>query len=241
MTELEQLVFQQIRSIMGNEEQILGRKGTLLPLKKAIIADGDIQNVIDIVASDPALSAHLLWRSNTAASSSGQGKNRSIKEALIRLGQINIYRYAFSFYLKERLDELPQPYKKLVFGYWKLNENIAEDAMLCLKELEGVKVDADELQTIALFSVFGQIIALTAFAYLNAKAEQTIPLEVMKSIIDHEQQSLTLDAFEALQLDQELINEFLIAHNLNQSTNPNSAGLILRRVLSRRGLLLNPL
>ncbi|MBV7315985.1 HDOD domain-containing protein [Shewanella sp. NIFS-20-20] len=241
MTELEQLVFNQIRAIMGNEEQILGRKGTLLPLKKAIIADGDIQNVIDIVASDPALAGHLLWRSNTASTSSGQGKNRSLKDALIRLGQVNIYRYAFTFYLKERLDELPQPYKKLVFGYWKLNESIAEDAMLSLKELDEAKVDADELQTISLFSVFGQIIALTAFSYLNAEAEQTIPLEVMKSIIDNEQQSLTLDAFQALDLDQDLRDEFLIAHNLSNSANPNSPGLILRRVLSRRGLLLNPL
>lgn len=114
MTDLEHQVFTQVRAIIANEEQVIGRRGILIPLKKAIIADGDIRNVIDIVSSDPALAAHLLWRSNSAANASVSSKNRSLKDALVRLGQVNIYRYAFTFYLKERLDELPQPYKKLV-------------------------------------------------------------------------------------------------------------------------------
>ena len=121
MTDLEHKVFTQVRAIISNEEQVIGRRGILIPLKKAIIADGDIRNVIDIVSSDPALAAHMLWRSNAAISGAGiTTKNRSLKDALVRLGQVNIYRYAFNFYLQERLDELPQPYKKLVHGYWSL-------------------------------------------------------------------------------------------------------------------------
>lgn len=89
--------------------------------------------------------------------------------------------------------------------------------------------------------MFGQIIALTAFAYLNANAEQSFPLSVIKSLIDNQQQTLTIEAFEALDLDQDLRQEFMIAHNLRQTRNPNSSGLILRRVLSMRGLLMNPL
>jgi HD-like signal output (HDOD) protein len=242
MTDLEQQVFTQVRAIIAHEEQVIGRRGILIPLKKAILAEGDIRNVIDIISSDPALAAHMLMRSN-AAQASGviNPKSRSLKDALIRLGQVNIYRYAFAFYLKERLDELPQPYKKLVQGYWKLTENIAADAVDSLLEMEGVEVDADEVQTLALFSVFGQIIALTAFAYLNANAEQSFPLSVIKSLIDNQQQTLTIEAFEALDLDQDLRQEFMIAHNLRQTRNPNSPGLILRRVLSMRGLLMNPL
>ncbi|QSX36373.1 HDOD domain-containing protein [Shewanella sedimentimangrovi] len=242
MTELEHQVFSQIRAIIANEEQVIGRRGILVPLKKAIIADGDIRNVIDIVSTDPALAAHLLWRSTTAqVATVNPGKTRSLKDALIRLGQINIYRYAFSFYLKERLDELPQPYKKLVQGYWRLTESIAASAVDSLIEMDGVKIDPDEVQTLALFSVFGQIIALTAFAYLNAESEESFPLGIIKSIIDTQQQTLTLEAFESLGLDEELKDEFMIAHNLRQTRNPNSPGLILRRVLSMRGLLLNPL
>jgi len=242
MTELEHQVFSQIRAIIANEEQVIGRRGILVPLKKAIIADGDIRNVIDIVSTDPALAAHLLWRSTTAqVATVNPGKTRSLKDALIRLGQINIYRYAFSFYLKERLDELPQPYKKLVQGYWRLTESIAASAVDSLIEMDGVRIDPDEVQTLALFSVFGQIIALTAFAYLNAESEDSIPLSIIKSIIDTQQQTLTLEAFESLGLDEELKDEFMIAHNLRQTRNPNSPGLILRRVLSMRGLLLNPL
>ncbi|ABX50925.1 HDOD domain-containing protein [Shewanella baltica] len=242
MTDLEQQVFTQVRAIIANEEQVIGRRGILIPLKKAILAEGDIRNVIDIISSDPALAAHMLMRSNSAqASGVINPKTRSLKEALVRLGQVNIYRYAFTFYLKERLDELPQPYKKLVQGYWKLTEDIATDAVDSLAEMEGVEVDADEVQTLALFSVFGQIIALTAFAYLNANAEQSFPLSVIKSLIDNQQQTLTIEAFEALDLDQDLRQEFMIAHNLRQTRNPNSSGLILRRVLSMRGLLMNPL
>ncbi|QSX29228.1 HDOD domain-containing protein [Shewanella cyperi] len=242
MTELEHQVFSQIRAIIANEEQVIGRRGILVPLKKAIIADGDIRNVIDIVSTDPALAAHLLWRSTTAqVATVNPGKTRSLKDALIRLGQINIYRYAFSFYLKERLDELPQPYKKLVQGYWRLTESIAASAVDSLIEMDGVRIDPDEVQTLALFSVFGQIIALTAFAYLNAESEESFPLGIIKSIIDTQQQTLTLEAFESLGLDEELKDEFMIAHNLRQTRNPNSPGLILRRVLSMRGLLLNPL
>ncbi|MCU7993701.1 HDOD domain-containing protein [Shewanella glacialipiscicola] len=242
MTDLEQQVFSQVSAIIANEEQVIGRRGILIPLKKAILAEGDIRNVIDIVSSDPALSAHMLMRSNSAQAAVVENhKARSLKEALIRLGQVNIYRYAFAFYLKERLDELPQPYKKLVHGYWKLTEDIATDAVDSLVDMEGVDIDADEVQTLALFSVFGLIIALTAFAYLNANAEQPFPLSAIKSVIDNQQQTLTIEAFEALDLDQDLRQEFMIAHNLRQTGNPNSAGLILRRVLSIRGLLMNPL
>ncbi|MCS6116028.1 HDOD domain-containing protein [Shewanella baltica] len=242
MTDLEQQVFTQVRAIIANEEQVIGRRGILIPLKKAILAEGDIRNVIDIISSDPALAAHMLMRSNSAQASGVMNpKTRSLKEALVRLGQVNIYRYAFTFYLQERLDELPQPYKKLVQGYWKLTEDIATDAVDSLAEMEGVEVDADEVQTLALFSVFGQIIALTAFAYLNANAEQSFPLSVIKSLIDNQQQTLTIESFEALDLDQDLRQEFMIAHNLRQTRNSNSPGLILRRVLSMRGLLMNPL
>lgn len=242
MTDLEQQVFTQVRAIIANEEQVIGRRGILIPLKKAILAEGDIRNVIDIISSDPALAAHMLMRSNSAqASGVINPKTRSLKEALVRLGQVNIYRYAFTFYLQERLDELPQPYKKLVQGYWKLTEDIATDAVDSLAEMEGVEVDADEVQTLALFSVFGQIIALTAFAYLNANAEQSFPLSVIKSLIDNQQQTLTIESFEALDLDHDLRQEFMIAHNLRQTRNSNSPGLILRRVLSMRGLLMNPL
>ncbi|VEF27437.1 HDOD domain [Shewanella baltica] len=242
MTDLEQQVFTQVRAIIANEEQVIGRRGILIPLKKAILAEGDIRNVIDIISSDPALAAHMLMRSNSAQASGVINlKTRSLKEALVRLGQVNIYRYAFTFYLQERLDELPQPYKKLVQGYWKLTEDIATDAVDSLAEMEGVEVDADEVQTLALFSVFGQIIALTAFAYLNANAEQSFPLSVIKSLIDNQQQTLTIESFEALDLDQDLRQEFMIAHNLRQTRNSNSPGLILRRVLSMRGLLMNPL
>ncbi len=242
MTELEHQVFSQIRAIIANEEQVIGRRGILIPLKKAIIADGDVRNVVDIVSSDPALAAHLLWRSTTAHAGgvANNSKNRSLKDALIRLGQVNIYRYAFSFYLKERLDELPQPYKKLVQGYWRLTESIAASAVDSLKDV-GSHIDPDEVQTLALFSVFGQIIALTAFAYLNAESEESFPLSIIKQIIDTQQQTLTLEAFDSLGLDEELKEEFMIAHNLRQTRNPNSAGLVLRRVLSMRGLLLIPL
>ncbi|AYV14926.1 MULTISPECIES: HDOD domain-containing protein [Shewanella] len=240
MTDLEQQVFTQVRAIIANEEQVIGRRGILIPLKKAIIADGDIRNVIDIVATDPALAAHLLWRSNNALSPSVQ-PNRSLKDALVRLGQVNIYRYAFSFYLKERLDELPQPYRKLVLGYWRLTESVATESVDSLHQMQGVQIDADEVQTLALFSVFGQIIALTAFAYLNAEAEQCFPLGIIKTLIDTQQQTLTVEAFESLGLDDELQSEFMVAHNLRQTRDPNSPGLVLRRVLSQRGLLLNPL
>ena len=216
MTDLEHQVFTQVRAIISNEEQVIGRRGILIPLKKAIIADGDIRNVIDIVSSDPALAAHMLWRSNSAANADASGtKNRSLKDALIRLGQVNIYRYAFTFYLKERLDSLHQMHE--------------------------IDINPDEVQTLALFSVFGEIIALTAFAYLNAESEESFPLSIIKSLIDNQKQTLTIEAFDSLGLDEELQEEFMIAHNLRQTINPNSPGLVLRRVLSMRNQLLNPL
>jgi HD-like signal output (HDOD) protein len=251
MTYLEQQVFTQVRAIISNEEQVIGRRGILVPLKKALINEADIRIIIDTVSTDPALAAHLLWRSNTAQGAGIIGsKNRSIKDALIRLGQVNIYRYAFSFYLKERLDELEEPYKKLVLGYWRLTEAIAVDAIEFLREENenenenekdtGLKIDADEVQTLALFSVFGQIITLTAFAFLNADSEKEISLGVIKTIMESQQQTLSIEAFEVLGLDAELRDEFMIAHNLRQTHNPDSPGLLLRRVLSGRGLLINP-
>ncbi|QIR15453.1 HDOD domain-containing protein [Shewanella aestuarii] len=246
MTNLEQQVLTHVRAIIANEEQVIGRRGILAPLKKALLNEADIRVINDTVSEDPALAAHLLMRSNTAQTAGVVStKNRSIKDALIRLGQVNIYRYAFSFYLKERLDSLEEPYKKLVKGYWQLNEVIAVDTISLLREENekgsGLKIDADEMQTLALFSVFGQVITLTAFAYLNSELERPISLKVIKSLIDNHQQTLSIEAFESLGLDDDLRSEFMIAHNLSQTSNPDSAGLLLRRVLSKRGLLINPL
>ncbi|MGL5397724.1 MAG: HDOD domain-containing protein, partial [Shewanella sp.] len=82
MTDLEQQVFTQVRAIIANEEQVIGRRGILIPLKKAILAEGDIRNVIDIISSDPALAAHMLMRSNSAqASGVVSPKSRSLKDA----------------------------------------------------------------------------------------------------------------------------------------------------------------
>ncbi|MBR9728519.1 HDOD domain-containing protein [Shewanella intestini] len=246
MTTLEQDVYDQVRAIISNEEQVLGRRDILTPLKKALINEADIRIVIDTVSADPALAAHLLIRANTAqAAGVVQSKNRSVKDALIRLGQVNIYRYAFAFYLKERLDSLDEPYRKLVHGYWQLTEDIAVSSLEVLRQEEDagnkLAIDADEVQTLALFSVFGQVITLTAFAYLNADAEPPLSLRIVKAIIDKQQQILSVEAFESLGLDEELRSEFMIAHNLAQTQNPNSAGLVLRKVLSKRGLLINPL
>ncbi|WOT04405.1 HDOD domain-containing protein [Shewanella youngdeokensis] len=242
MTDLEQQVFTQVRAIISNEEQVIGRRGILIPLKKAIIADGDIRNVIDIVSSDPALAAHLLWRSSSANHVAGYStKNRSLKDALVRLGQVNIYRYAFTFYLKERLDELNEPYKKLVQAYWALTEAIAIEAVDNLHQMERYDISPDEVQTLALFSVFGEIIALTAFAYINIDRDRPYSLAVLKSLIESQQQTLTIEAFTSLGLDEELHDEFLIAHNLNQTHNLASPGLILRDILAKRKLLLCPL
>ncbi|MGI2259292.1 HDOD domain-containing protein [Shewanella sp. GXUN23E] len=240
MTDPELQVLTRIQAIMANEEQVIGRRGVLLPLKQAIIGDGDMRVVIEIVAGDPALSAHLLWRSSCAHGSTSNSKNRSLKEALIRLGHINIYRYAFTYYLKERLDELPQPYRKLVHGYWHLTEGIARAAAEYLAQLQDCKTDADEVHTLALFSVYGQIIALTAFAHLNAESEQSYPLAVMKSLIDTQQLALSIEAFNSLNLDAQLSKEFLVAHNIEKSDDPYSPGMLLRTVLARKGLLLNP-
>lgn len=240
MTNLEPKVFSQVKAIIANEEQVIGRRGILIPLKKAIIADGDIQNVIDIVASDPALAAHLIWRTNNANANRKPKALKTLKEALIRLGQVNIYRYSFTFYLKEQFDELPQPYQKLVKGYWSLTESIAEEALVLLHDIANPAIDADELQTLALFSVFGQIIALTAFAYLEKSLEQPISLQVVKKLIDSEQKQFTLDAFKAMELDDELQKEFLIAHNVFESNDAESVGLLLRTVLSRRNVMINP-
>ncbi|WP_298772657.1 HDOD domain-containing protein [uncultured Shewanella sp.] len=241
MTDLEQQVFTQVHAIIGNEEQVIGRRGILIPLKKAIIAQSDVRNVIDIVSSDPALSAHLLWRSHCAdCVGMGTHRNRSLKDALVRLGQINIYRYAFSFYLKERLDELAEPYKKLVQGYWTLTEEIASEALESLQGIKSKGINPDEVQTLALFSVFGEIIVLSAFAYLNDTALKPYPLGVLKSLIDNHQQTLTLQAFAQLGLDDDLRDEFMIAHNLQKTTEMSSSGMILQAILEKRNLLLNP-
>ncbi|MGB0894464.1 MAG: HDOD domain-containing protein [Parashewanella sp.] len=241
MTDLEQRIFSQVKAIMSDENQAIGRRGVLIPLKKAIIADGDIQNVIDIVATDPALAAHLLMRTNNANSNGGStSKAKSLKEALIRLGQVNIYRYSFSFYLKEQFDELTHPYQKLVKGYWKLTEEIAEQAIILLHDEPGSKINADELQTLALFSVFGQLIALTAFAYLEQELKQTIPLITVKQLMDTEQYSFSIEAFKSLGLDEQLQNEFFIAHNVVATHDDSSVGLFLQQVLKQKNVILNP-
>ena len=236
---LEQKATEKVMSIIENKdgESVIGRRGILIPLKKAIIENGDIQNVIDIVASDPALAAHLLWRTNTAQSAlNSSNKHKTLKESLIALGQANIYRYAFMFYLKEQFDELEQPYRKLCNGYWSLTESITEDTLQLLENSGITCINADDLQTLSLFCVFGQLIALSAFAFLQIELDRPIPLPIVKNVIDAEQQHFSIAAFKSFGLDDELTKQFLIAYNVIENHGINSAGSLLRIALSKRNL-----
>ena len=235
---LEEKAIEKIMSIIENKdgEGVIGRRGILIPLKKAIIQNGDIQNVIDIVASDPALAAHMLWRTNSAHSAINSSKHKTLKDCLIALGQTNIYRYAFTFYLKEMFDELEQPYRKLCKGYWTLTETIAEDTLELLENSGITRINADDLQTLSLFSVFGQVVALSAFAYLEKELYMSVPLSTIKTVIDKEQQSISIAAFKSFGLDDELTKQFLIAYNVIESNESNSTGSLLRIALSKRNL-----
>ncbi|WP_394129102.1 HDOD domain-containing protein [Shewanella maritima] len=246
MTGLEQEVYRKVSAIIADEEHVLARSGVLTALKKAIDQSAELQGITELIATDPALAAHLLMRANTAQNAGVvKSKHRTFKDALIRLGNDNLYRYSLAFYLKANLELLQEPYRSLVEGYWQLNEDITQAVMaklyLANEQASPSKIDPDELQTLALFSVFDKVIALTAFASLNQVVERPLSLRMVKSIIDKQQQPLSVQAFDSFDLDDALHHEFCIAHNLEQTDNPDSSGLLLRQVLAKRELLINPL
>ncbi|GLP97509.1 HDOD domain-containing protein [Paraferrimonas sedimenticola] len=237
MSDHEQQLLHQIRSILKHEEQILGRQQVLLQLKQAILDEVDIGQMVDLVASDPALAANLIWRGNLVLRSwSPTKKLRSLKEALIRLGQVNIYRYAFSFYLKSNLEGLAAPYDKLAKGYWALNESIAAEAVDALEALGDSDISPDEVQTLGLFSLFGQIMTLSAASVLSRRTGETVPPAALKKIIDNHQQQLTLLALSSVGLDADLQIELLIAFDQMPATVAQSPGVVLKPILRKKGI-----
>ncbi len=242
--DLEKSVVNQVSSIIKSEDQVIGKREILNPLKLAIISSADIRVIVDIVASDPALAAHMLYRNSlTNIANLSKKKNRSLKDTLVRIGMVNVYRYAFTFYLKEKFDSLNEPYKKLINGYWNVNEEIALDSMIYIREMNDngklLHVDKNELQTLALFSIFGEIVALTAFAYINMNTDTKIPIKMVKRILDGNAKKFSIMAFDSLGIDDDLAKDFMVAHNLASTSNPDSIGLIIRAILSKRKLLLS--
>jgi hypothetical protein len=239
--EIEKEIINQVMSIINNDDQVVGNRAILNPLKLAISSYADIRIILDIVSSDPALAAHLLYRNNLAnVALANNKKNRSLKDAVIRIGLVNVYRYAFTYYLKEKFDSLNEPYKTLILKYWDLNEDIALESMIYIRDQNDqgklLQVDKNELQTLALFSIFGQIIALTAFAYINMNTEVKIPMRMVKAILDKHSRKLSINAFKSLGIDDDLVRDFKIAHGIEKSSNPDSIGLIIQKILIKKKL-----
>lgn len=237
----ERKVVSEVLSIINNDEQVIGNSEVLQTLKKAILAEADTRIIIDIIASDPALAAHMLHRNNLANMiSSTNKKNRTLKDAVLRTGMVNLYRYAFTYYLKEKFDRINEPYRSLVYKYWEINESIAHESMVYLKEMNDkglmLSIDKNELQTLALFSIFGQIVALTAFAHIDATSSDKIPILTIKNILDNYAKELSITAFSSLGIDDDLVKDFKVAHGIDEAMNPDSIGLIIRRILIKKRL-----
>ncbi|WP_163935571.1 HDOD domain-containing protein [Paraferrimonas sp. SM1919] len=233
--DIEQQVLDKIRSILKNEEQVVGRREILSDLKAAIVAESTVNSLCDIIAKDPGLAAEMMWRSNSVIRNwSSRTKVRSLKDAVIRLGVINLYRYAFSFYLREKFEHLHQPFKKLVHGYWHLNEQIASESVDALFDIPDNLISPEEVQTLGLFSMFGQIVTLTAAAVVDSEGEVSVPVSLIRSIMNTHQKKLTLMAFSAMGLDPELQMELMVAYEQIPPSQDLSPGVILNRVLRKR-------
>lgn len=120
-------------------------------------ADKDIDDIIEILSSDPAMAAALLKASNSAAINASGNEITSLRMAIVRLGYKLVSSITTSFAMRQiaMQDQYSDEQRKMLRQHWEDSIDVASISYVLARELTDIK--GDEAMLAGLLHVIGKL------------------------------------------------------------------------------------
>lgn len=190
----------------------------------------DVDEVVRIISSDPALAARVLQLSNSAAVR-GTAEIVEVRQAVIRIGNKLVQSAAVAFAIRqaERNEGLSNESKKSLRNIWAESVELASRCRVIAKRY--TKLNADEALLTGLLSVVGKL-------YIFMKAEDLESLDYMEleTILADWHPAISKAIAESWNMSEEMVNALETQLENNPDVQENAS---LAEVLSAARLLLD--
>ncbi len=139
--------------------------------------DKDVEDIVDILSSDPALAARLLQLANSAALRSGERDISDVRAATLRLGLKLVSSVAVSFAMRQlqRNESYSAEDRTRLEEIWNRSLDVAAVCQVVAKNF--TKVSADEALLTGLLHVLGHL-----YVFMRAQDEVDLSPEELDSI-----------------------------------------------------------
>ncbi len=137
----------------------------------------DIDDIVDILSSDPALAARLLQIANSAAMRTGGGEISDVRSAILRLGLNLVSSVAASFAMRQlqRNENYSADARQRLEKIWHRSLNVAANCRVIANNF--TKINADEALLTGLLHVLGRL-----YVFMRAQDAEGLGAEELDSI-----------------------------------------------------------
>lgn len=179
----------------------------------------NVDEVIRIIGSDPALAARVLQLSNSAAVR-GTSEIVDVRQAVVRMGNKLVQSSVVAFALRQvaRNDGLSDDARTALKGIWQESIELAARCYVISKKF--TKLNADEALLTGLLSVLGRL-----YIFMKSREHGNIDYAELEAVITDWHPAISKAIAESWDMQEELVN----ALELQLDTNPplqESASLI---------------
>lgn len=189
----------------------------------------DIDEVVRIISSDPALAARLLQLANSAAVR-GNAEIVEVRQAVIRIGNKLVQSAAVAFAIRqaEKNAGLSNESKKALRNIWTESVELASRCRVIAKRY--TKLNADEALLTGLLSVVGKL-----YIFMKAEDIESLDYAELETILADWHPSISKAIAESWNMSDELVNALETQLEENPDVRENAS---LAEVLSASKLFL---
>ncbi|MGI9261169.1 MAG: HDOD domain-containing protein [Woeseiaceae bacterium] len=164
------------------------------------VEDVDVDEVIRIISSDPALAARVLELSNSAAIR-GASEISEVRQAVIRMGNKLVQSSVVAFAIRqaERNEGLSNESRKALKAIWEESVELAARCYVIAKKF--TKLNADEALLTGLLSVLGRL-----YIFLKSLDYGAMDYVELETILADWHPSISKAIAESWDMSEELVN-----------------------------------
>jgi len=164
------------------------------------VEEVDVDEIIRIISSDPALAARVLELSNSAALRAA-AEISDVRQAVIRMGDKLVQSSVIAFALRqaERNEGLSDESRKALKEIWEESVELAARCYVIAKKF--TKLSADEALLTGLLSVIGRL-----YIFLKAQEHGVVDYSELEAIVADWHPAISKAIAESWDMSEELVN-----------------------------------
>ncbi len=164
------------------------------------VEEVDVDEIIRIISSDPALAARVLELSNSAALRAA-AEISDVRQAVIRMGDKLVQSSVIAFALRqaERNEGLSEESRKALKEIWEESVELAARCYVIAKKF--TKLSADEALLTGLLSVIGRL-----YIFLKAQEHGVVDYSELEAIVADWHPAISKAIAESWDMSEELVN-----------------------------------